>query len=84
MHAVHAFDGFRAAYRSWFGKPGQITDTDYVIAQYDGEIRYNSDHLAMSFLVADIKPKILKEIEDIWRVPAGYHRIFGKYRCRIV
>ena len=57
MCAVYAFDGFRGAYRSWFG---DVTDTEYVNAQYDAEIRYNSDHLAKLFT----KLKRMKRWDD--------------------
>jgi arylsulfatase len=44
---AYAFEGFAGAYRGWF--PEGVTDVEYIVGLYDGEIRYNSVHLARLF-----------------------------------
>ena len=47
MRPVWAFDGMRYLYEKWFDPA--VTDARYIVAQYDGEIRYMDDHLAGLF-----------------------------------
>lgn len=44
---AYAFEAFANAYRGWF--PEGVTDIDYIVNLYDGEIRYNSVHLGKLF-----------------------------------
>lgn len=87
MDKVWAFEPFRWYFHSWM--PG-VTDTAYVNALYDGEIRYMDDHLQPVLtgleqrgLLSETVVFVTADHGEVLDEHEGYYDHHGLYECNI-